>query len=83
MKIGFIGLGNMGSAMAANLLAAGHEVLAYNRSRDRVVALAERGATPVPTVAAACEGDVVFTMLADDTAVESVTFGDTGIVAAL
>ena len=83
MRIGFIGLGNMGSAMAANLLAAGHEVLVYNRSRDRVVALAERGATPVPTVVAACEAEVVFTMLADDTAVESVTFGDTGIVAAL
>ena len=55
MRIGFIGLGNMGSAMAANLLAAGHEVLVYNRYRDRVVALAERGATPVQTFVEACE----------------------------
>lgn len=46
MRIGFIGLGNMGSGMAANLLAAGHEVIAYNRSADKVTALAERGATP-------------------------------------
>ena len=78
MRIGFIGLGNMGSGMAANLLAAGHEVTAYNRSPDKVAALAERGATPAATVAAACDADVVVSMLADDAAVEAVTFGDSG-----
>nr|WP_255374758.1 NAD(P)-dependent oxidoreductase [Mycobacterium sp. NAZ190054] len=83
MRIGFIGLGNMGAGMAANLLAAGHEVIAYNRSPDRVAALAERGATPAPTVAAACDADLVITMLADDTATEAVTFGADGILAAL
>ncbi|HYJ57174.1 MAG TPA: NAD(P)-dependent oxidoreductase [Mycobacterium sp.] len=86
MRIGFIGLGNMGSGMAANLLSAGHQVTAYNRSPDKVAALAERGATPAPTVAAACDGDVVISMLADDAAVEAVTFGDSGspgIVASL
>lgn len=83
VRIGFIGLGNMGSGMAANLLASGHEVLAYNRSPGKVAALAERGATPAPTVAAACEADLVVTMLADDAAVESVTFGEGGIAAAL
>ena len=46
MKIGFIGLGNMGAGMAANLLKAGHEVTAYNRSQDKVAALAEQGAKP-------------------------------------
>lgn len=83
MRIGFIGLGNMGSSMAANLLAAGHEVIAYNRSADKVTALAERGATPATTVAAACDADLVISMLADDAATESVTFGDAGIVASL
>lgn len=78
MRIGFIGLGNMGSAMAANLVTAGHEVTAYNRSPGRVAELAERGAAPASTVAAACGGDVVITMLADDAAVEGVTFGTDG-----
>ena len=86
MRIGFVGLGNMGSGMAANLLAAGHEVTAYNRSPEKAAALVERGATAVPTVADACTGDVVISMLADDPAVESVTFGDgdsPGILASL
>ena len=83
MKIGFVGLGNMGAGMAANLLAAGHEVTAYNRSQDKVAALAERGARAARTVAEACGGDVVITMLANDDAVEAVTFASDGILAAL
>jgi 3-hydroxyisobutyrate dehydrogenase-like beta-hydroxyacid dehydrogenase len=83
MRIGFIGLGQMGSGMAANLLAAGHDVLAYNRSQDKVAALADRGAVPAQTVADACAADVVISMLANDQAVEAVTFGDAGIVASL
>src|SRR5690349_16327263 len=83
MKIGFIGLGNMGAGMAANLLKAGHEVTAYNRSQDKVAALAEQGATPAKSVAQTCDGDVVITMLADDDAVEAVTFGDDGILGSL
>jgi 3-hydroxyisobutyrate dehydrogenase-like beta-hydroxyacid dehydrogenase len=83
MKVGFIGLGNMGFGMAANLLKAGHEVSAYNRSQDKVAALASEGARPAQTVAQACESDVVISMLANDEAVEAVTFGDDGIVASL
>ena len=83
MKVGFIGLGNMGSGMAANLLAAGHEVSAYNRSREKVDALAGLGARAAGSVAEVCDGDLVITMLADDEAVEAVTFGDGGIVASL
>ncbi len=83
MKVGFVGLGNMGSGMAANLLAAGHEVSAYNRSQDKVATLAGLGARAAGSVAEVCDGDVVVTMLADDTAVEAVTFGDGGIVASL
>ncbi|MFI5510028.1 NAD(P)-dependent oxidoreductase [Mycobacterium sp. NPDC051804] len=83
MRIGFVGLGNMGAGMAANLLGAGHEVTAYNRSRDKVAALVERGASAARTVAEACGGDVVITMLANDDAVEAVTFGEGGILASL
>lgn len=83
MHIGFIGLGNMGSAMAANLLGAGHEVIAYNRSQDKVDALAGKGAHPARTVAEAARADVVVTMLADDAAVEAVSFGTDGLVGTL
>jgi 3-hydroxyisobutyrate dehydrogenase-like beta-hydroxyacid dehydrogenase len=83
MDIGFVGLGNMGSGMAANLLKAGHQVTAYNRSQDKVDALAERGARPARTVAEACGGEVVVSMLADDDAVDAVTFGTEGILATL
>jgi 3-hydroxyisobutyrate dehydrogenase-like beta-hydroxyacid dehydrogenase len=83
MKIGFIGLGNMGAGMAGSLLKAGHEVTAYNRSRDKVAALAEQGAKPAKTVADTCSGDIVITMLSNDAAVEAVTFGNDGIVASL
>jgi 3-hydroxyisobutyrate dehydrogenase-like beta-hydroxyacid dehydrogenase len=83
MDIGFIGLGNMGAGMASNLLGAGHRVTAYNRSRDKVDAIAARGALPACTVAEACGGEVVISMLANDAAVEAVTFGQDGIIASL
>ncbi|MDT5160376.1 MAG: hypothetical protein QOC90_686, partial [Mycobacterium sp.] len=83
MKVGFIGLGNMGAGMAANLLKSGHDVTAYNRSQDKVAALAEQGAKPARSVAEACEGDIVITMLANDNAVVAVTFSDHGIIASL
>jgi 3-hydroxyisobutyrate dehydrogenase-like beta-hydroxyacid dehydrogenase len=83
MDIGFVGLGNMGSGMAANLLKAGHRVTAYNRSQDKVDALAERGARRARTVAEACGGEVVVSMLANDDAVDAVTFGTEGILATL
>ena len=83
MRIGFIGLGNMGSAMAANLIKAGHDVTVYNRSRTKVDALTAEGARPANSVADACRGEVVITMLANDDAVAGVTFGDGGVVASL
>jgi 3-hydroxyisobutyrate dehydrogenase-like beta-hydroxyacid dehydrogenase len=83
MRIGFIGLGNMGLGIAANLLAGGHQVIAYNRSKDKVDALAARGAVPAQSVAEASSADMVFTMLANDEAVEAVTFGDGGILQSL
>lgn len=84
MKIGFVGLGNMGRAMAANLLAAGSELVVYNRTRARADALAAKGARIAETPAEAARGvDLVFSMLADDAALEAVAFGDEGILAGL
>ena len=72
MDIGFIGLGTMGSRIAANLLKAGHKVRVWNRSRGPVDALARLGAQPVPTAREAFSGDTVFSILADDAAVRAV-----------
>ena len=83
MKIGFIGLGNMGSAMAMNLLKAGHDVRVYNRTAEKAKRLLEQGARVAVNPAETSDADVVFTMLADDHAVESVTFGESGILANL
>jgi 3-hydroxyisobutyrate dehydrogenase-like beta-hydroxyacid dehydrogenase len=81
MEIGFIGLGNMGRGMAANLLRAGHNLTVYNRSAGKADALVQEGATAASSVADASKGEVVFTMLADDHAVEGATFGAEGILA--
>jgi len=67
MKIGFIGLGAMGSAIAKNLAAAGHEVRAWNRSGGEV-----EGVTLLAAPAEAFQGDAVMTMLSDDAAIHSV-----------
>jgi 3-hydroxyisobutyrate dehydrogenase-like beta-hydroxyacid dehydrogenase len=83
MKIGFIGLGHMGTGMAMNLIKAGHDLTVYNRTPGKVQALVARGARAVTQVADACRGDAVITMLSDDGAVEGVTFGGTGIIASL
>jgi 3-hydroxyisobutyrate dehydrogenase-like beta-hydroxyacid dehydrogenase len=83
MKVGFIGLGNMGSGMAANLLKAGHELTVYNRSSNKLKGLVEQGAHAAAQVADACHGDAVVTMLSDDAGVENVVFGDTGVIAGL
>jgi 3-hydroxyisobutyrate dehydrogenase-like beta-hydroxyacid dehydrogenase len=84
MKVGFIGLGSMGLPMATNLLKAGHDLIAYNRTRGRAEELAKQGArvggSPRETAAGV---EVLITMLADDTAVESVMFGDQGALAGL
>jgi 3-hydroxyisobutyrate dehydrogenase-like beta-hydroxyacid dehydrogenase len=83
MKTGFIGLGHMGSAMAANLVKAGHDVTVFNRSPERRRALLELGAHDAGRIADACRGEVVITMLADDTAVAGVVFSSEGIIANL
>jgi 3-hydroxyisobutyrate dehydrogenase-like beta-hydroxyacid dehydrogenase len=83
MQVCFIGLGHMGNGMAANLLAAGHALMVYNRSHAKAKALIRKGAQLAGTPADAARGDVVITMLADNHAVEQVVFGDHGILEAL
>ncbi len=75
MKVGFIGLGNMGSAMAENLLRAGHELIVYNRTKSKADDLVKAGAKLAENPAMAAASAVVITMLADDAAVEQVVFG--------
>src|SRR5437660_11133211 len=66
--------------MAATLVKAGHEGTVYNRTRAKTEALVRRGAKEADTIAGACRGDAVFTMLANDDAVEAVVFGEDGIL---
>lgn len=81
MRIAFLGLGQMGHGMAANLARAGHELRLYNRSADKAAGL---GGVVAESPAEAVEGaEVVFTMLAHDAAVREIAFGAQGFVAAL
>lgn len=80
MKIGFIGLGRMGLAMAANLLKNGHDVTVFNRSPEKGRSLLELGAHQSTSIAGACSGEAVITMLADDTAVTHAALAHDGIV---
>ncbi|MCF7534910.1 NAD(P)-dependent oxidoreductase [Pseudomonas petrae] len=79
MKIGFLGLGNMGQAVAGNLLKGGHELLVWNRSPEAAQPLVEQGATAVTEPAQAFAADVVFSMLADDKALRAVLL-DSGLL---
>jgi 3-hydroxyisobutyrate dehydrogenase-like beta-hydroxyacid dehydrogenase len=84
MNIAFIGLGNMGSAMATNLLKAGHTLTVYNRTRARADALKSLGARVVSTPGEAAAGaEIAITMLADDHALESVVFGKGSVLDSL
>jgi 3-hydroxyisobutyrate dehydrogenase-like beta-hydroxyacid dehydrogenase len=82
--VGFIGLGLMGRPMAANLLKAGYELTVWNRTASRADTLVAQGAKRAATprgVAAASE--VLFTIVSDPPALESVLWGETGVFAGL
>ena len=73
MKIAFIGLGNMGGGMAANLVKAGHEVNAFDLADEALHSAAEHGCTTFDDAGAACQGvDAVVTMLPNGAIVKSV-----------
>ena len=80
MKVGFFGLGRMGSGMAGQILGAGHELKAYDVIPVATAALAKKGAEVASSVAEACKGsEVVISMLTSDEILESVTTSDEGI----
>ena len=82
MKVGFIGLGAMGSAMASNLVAAGHSVTVWNRSQAATEKLASLGAKVASTPDRAAQGEVLHSMLANDQSVREV-FLDGGLLDAM
>jgi 3-hydroxyisobutyrate dehydrogenase-like beta-hydroxyacid dehydrogenase len=77
-EIGFIGLGRMGTAMAANLAAAGRSVIAYVRRPDQIGQLETIGVRPTTDVGDLLDCEVVISMLPDDDAVREIVFGRGG-----
>jgi 3-hydroxyisobutyrate dehydrogenase-like beta-hydroxyacid dehydrogenase len=80
MKIGFIGLGRMGSGMAGRILSSGHELAVFDAVASQMTPLATAGARAASSVADVCAGrDVVITMLVEDATVIDVTLGKGGL----
>lgn len=76
MKVGFIGLGRMGQAIAGRIVGGDFDLVVYNRTRAKAEGLEQQGATVADSIAAAAAGrDVVITMLADDEALDAVVDG--------
>ncbi|HEY4607103.1 MAG TPA: NAD(P)-dependent oxidoreductase, partial [Acidimicrobiia bacterium] len=84
MKVGFVGLGDMGQGIVPRLLAAGHQVTGWNRTAAKAAPLIEQGMTWADTprqVAAVSEA--VFSIVTDGAAVRAVALGDNGVIAGL
>jgi 3-hydroxyisobutyrate dehydrogenase-like beta-hydroxyacid dehydrogenase len=81
VNIGFLGLGNMGEPIAANLIKAGHQVTVWNRTSSKADPLVKQGAKLARDVAEAATNDLVFTMVADDYALQQVL--ESGLLDAL
>jgi 3-hydroxyisobutyrate dehydrogenase-like beta-hydroxyacid dehydrogenase len=79
-KVGFVGLGLMGTPMASNLLKAGYPLQVWNRTADKAEPLVAEGATRWGTPAEAARGaDFVVVMVADDAALDAVLFSEEGL----
>lgn len=84
MKVGIIGLGIMGQAMAERLLAAGHTVGVYNRTQEKALPLQAQGATIAASPAElAAESEVVISVVTDPAAVQEIALGKQGVLAGL
>jgi len=79
-RLGWIGTGRMGYALAGRLLDAGHEVAVYNRTRSKAEPLAERGAVIVDSIAELADRDVVFTMVSASADLAEVVLGEGGLL---
>jgi 3-hydroxyisobutyrate dehydrogenase-like beta-hydroxyacid dehydrogenase len=77
-EIGFVGLGRMGAAMAANLAAAGRHVIAYVRRQDQIGKLEALGLKPTTDIGDLIDCEFIISMLPDDDAVREIVFGRTG-----
>lgn len=82
MKIGFLGLGGMGAAMAANLIKAGHQVVVWNRSPGAAEPLVALGAVAATAPVQAFDVELVISMLADDNSTRAVLLGSGALASA-
>ena len=83
-RIGFIGLGVMGTSMAAHLMAAGHSLTVFNRTREKAEGLIKRGAQWADTPGAvAAASDILISMVGYPHDVEKIYFGEGGILSAM
>ena len=81
MKLGFIGLGSLGTPIAANILDSGHELYIYNRTASKAAPLTAKGAVAcdsIPALAKECR--IVFTIVSDDAALKSIVSGEKGLL---
>jgi 3-hydroxyisobutyrate dehydrogenase-like beta-hydroxyacid dehydrogenase len=84
MKLGFVGLGDMGSLIVPRLMAAGHEVAGWNRTKAKAAALIDAGMRWAETPAqAARDADMVFSIVTDGAAVTEVALGKDGVLSGL
>lgn len=84
MKLAFLGLGQMGAPMAANLVDAGHDVIVWNRSIEKAAPLRDKGASVADSPAEAAKGaEIAFTMLSTPEVVEEVVLGPRGAASGL
>ena len=80
-KIGFIGLGNLGTPIALNLIDSGHTLYVYNRTASKAAPLAAKGAIVCDSVASlAKQCDIVFTIVSDDAALKNICEGENGLL---
>ena len=84
MQVGFIGLGAMGALIVRRLMAAGHSVVGWNRSRDKAAKLIDAGMRWADTPRAVAEkSEIVFSIVTDGAAVRAIALGDDGVLAGL
>ncbi len=84
MKVGFIGLGLMGSRMAENLLKGGYELIVFNRTKEKAEPIVKKGASLAGSLnEAGKNSDILFTMLSNPEAVKEAALGENGFLASL
>ena len=83
MEIGFIGLGNLGTAMAQNLVEGNHRIHLYNRTAEKMEAFKNAAVLHTDIASLAMQCEVVFSTVSDDKAVEDICFGKAGLLETL